>query len=446
MKFSVILKNCLAFVFFLFVSLIFFRQTVSAAGNCSGADFYPSPLTTDSSGLFYFFHLTQQNAANISGQFIVQADRGTSNFFQKNYLSDSSLTFSQDSDGTYRVAGQIVKSSSPRQFGLGTHTLTLFRKSDNPNFNPGDPDNTLTTPYCDQIISYSIEPAPTSGPGQIPCTLVPPDNNLSVDDPISIGMTIPVTLNTGSVFITLTGTLSVRDANNLEYYHGSTDSLDNFTAGTTIPHSIGTIPNPGQVTAIYDITSVDCQNDFECHNPINQSNGECKLIINIAPSGQKGSVVALTPTPATTAVPTPLYGQPTLVITKVQPLPTLQPLCDTIANKNSPDENMRKLWGSCDACIHNGEIWSAIGCVPTDFSKIISKYIFGTGVGIAGGIAFLYFIYGSFLILTSSGNPEKIEEARQIITSAISGLLLIIFSVFLLHVIGVDILKLPGFN
>lgn len=123
------------------------------------------------------------------------------------------------------------------------------------------------------------------------------------------------------------------------------------------------------------------------------------------------------------------------------PVPTLTELCDQLTTEN----NYR---GKCWECQNqkNGGIWSAIGCLPTDFSALINKYVFTTGVGIAGGIAFLYFLYGAFVILTSSGNAEKMEEAKQIITSSLAGLLLIIFSVFLLKTIGVDILQLPGFK
>jgi len=120
-------------------------------------------------------------------------------------------------------------------------------------------------------------------------------------------------------------------------------------------------------------------------------------------------------------------------------IPDLKPLCDQLTNEN----NYSNL---CWKCQKEGGIWSAIGCLPTDFSALIKKYVFTTGVGIAGGVSFLYFLYGIFIILTSSGNAEKIEEAKQIITSALAGLLLIIFSIFLLSVIGVQILQLPGFK
>ena len=91
------------------------------------------------------------------------------------------------------------------------------------------------------------------------------------------------------------------------------------------------------------------------------------------------------------------------------------------------------------------QINTAIGCIPTEFSGLLAKF-FELGAGIGGGIAFLLILFGGFQILTSAGNPEQLNAGRELVVSAISGLLMIIFSVFLLGVIGVDILGLPGFS
>ncbi len=48
--------------------------------------------------------------------------------------------------------------------------------------------------------------------------------------------------------------------------------------------------------------------------------------------------------------------------------------------------------------------------------------------------------------MASSGNPEKVQAAREQLTSAVVGLLFIIFSITILQVIGVDILHIPGLN
>ncbi len=89
-------------------------------------------------------------------------------------------------------------------------------------------------------------------------------------------------------------------------------------------------------------------------------------------------------------------------------------------------------------------MWTAIGCIPTDAGGLFGKF-FTLGIGIAGGIAFLLILFGGFQILTSAGNPEQLTAGRELIGSAVAGLLMIIFSVFLLKLIGLNILGLPGF-
>jgi len=55
-------------------------------------------------------------------------------------------------------------------------------------------------------------------------------------------------------------------------------------------------------------------------------------------------------------------------------------------------------------------------------------------------------IYGFILIATSSGDEKKIQAAKETITSAIIGLLVCIFSVFILRLITVNILQIPGIS
>jgi len=88
-------------------------------------------------------------------------------------------------------------------------------------------------------------------------------------------------------------------------------------------------------------------------------------------------------------------------------------------------------------------ISTGLGCIPTEPTTLV-RWVLKYGIIAGGGIAFLLSIWGAFTILLAAGNPEKINEGKQIITSAISGLLFILFSVFLLRFIGVDILQIPG--
>ena len=48
--------------------------------------------------------------------------------------------------------------------------------------------------------------------------------------------------------------------------------------------------------------------------------------------------------------------------------------------------------------------------------------------------------------MISRGDKEKLQAARETITAAIVGLLFIVLSIVILEIIGVDILKIPGFS
>ena len=100
----------------------------------------------------------------------------------------------------------------------------------------------------------------------------------------------------------------------------------------------------------------------------------------------------------------------------------------------------------CDKCVESSGAWTAVGCIPTSSLNAFAGWILGKIVFIASGIAFLLMAFGAFQIITSSGDPKKTQAGKELITSALSGLLFIILSIFLLKLIGVDILKIPGFG
>lgn len=88
---------------------------------------------------------------------------------------------------------------------------------------------------------------------------------------------------------------------------------------------------------------------------------------------------------------------------------------------------------------------TAIGCIPSKPDTLVTATIKYASFA-AGGIAFLLMLLASLQMITAEGNPESIKKAQEKFYSAIIGLLLIIFSVLLMQVIGVDILGLPGFG
>jgi hypothetical protein len=83
-----------------------------------------------------------------------------------------------------------------------------------------------------------------------------------------------------------------------------------------------------------------------------------------------------------------------------------------------------------------------IGANTRDFPKAL----FGIILSISGGIALVLVIISSYRIMTSFGNPDKLKAAREQLISAVIGLLFIIFSVVILEIIGVEIIRIPGFT
>jgi len=94
----------------------------------------------------------------------------------------------------------------------------------------------------------------------------------------------------------------------------------------------------------------------------------------------------------------------------------------------------------------NGDtgISSAIGCIPTTDINAFVGFFLPWAIGIGGGISFLLILLAGFIITTSAGNPDKVKAGKELLTAAVSGLLLIIFSLFILELFGVRIFRIPG--
>lgn len=64
----------------------------------------------------------------------------------------------------------------------------------------------------------------------------------------------------------------------------------------------------------------------------------------------------------------------------------------------------------------------------------------------AGGIAFIYLLYGSYVVTTSQANPERLNYGKRVIYGSIVGLIFTLGSVFIVKFIASGILKIPGFG
>ena len=65
---------------------------------------------------------------------------------------------------------------------------------------------------------------------------------------------------------------------------------------------------------------------------------------------------------------------------------------------------------------------------------------------LAAVVVILYFLLGAFRYLRAGGNKEEVEGARQMITHAIIGFILLMFAFFILQFLLSALFKTPGFD
>lgn len=132
-----------------------------------------------------------------------------------------------------------------------------------------------------------------------------------------------------------------------------------------------------------------------------------------------------------------------------KPIPKVAQMCEEYyqVGRGASDEEksrMKEQRESCVTCANKGHFSSALGCIPLNLSGLVTDYFLRFGIGIAGFVALICIMYSAIKLQTSRGDAEAIQKARENLTSCIIGLLLIIFSVVILRLIGIDILGLPG--
>lgn len=131
---------------------------------------------------------------------------------------------------------------------------------------------------------------------------------------------------------------------------------------------------------------------------------------------------------------------PTLTPTPIPPLP---PCAQWVDQNNKPLSKESAIKTDIKKCL---SVDTGLGIpLATDPVNFV-KSIFGIILSLSGGVALLLIILSGYKLMLSQGNPEKAQEAKETLTAAIVGLLFIIFSLVILQVIGVDILKIPGFG
>lgn len=89
---------------------------------------------------------------------------------------------------------------------------------------------------------------------------------------------------------------------------------------------------------------------------------------------------------------------------------------------------------------------TALGDINVENPVNFIEKLFAILLSISGGIALVIIIISGYRFVVSRGDAEKVKNAREAMTSAIVGLIFIIFSLAILQVITVDIFHIPGFT
>lgn len=101
-----------------------------------------------------------------------------------------------------------------------------------------------------------------------------------------------------------------------------------------------------------------------------------------------------------------------------------------------------------------GKMYTQLGCIGTNLGGFqqqgaaagVVQILLNVIFSIVGGLAFLSLIYGSFIILTSQADPERLNYGKRVVYGAIIGVIFTFSAVFLVNLLASGILKIPGFS
>lgn len=171
------------------------------------------------------------------------------------------------------------------------------------------------------------------------------------------------------------------------------------------------------------------------------------VFLTPSPTGAPAILPTSVPLPTATPPPSPTIGPP--------PLPPCEEWVDQTGKRVEPQpkdtKDIEKIEKDEDGNptgikVRCGLVDTGLGVkIPTDPVGFI-KQLFTILLSLSGGIALILIMVSGYSLMFSQGNSEKLEGAKETLTSAIVGLLFIIFSLVILQVIGVDLLKIPGFE
>lgn len=88
--------------------------------------------------------------------------------------------------------------------------------------------------------------------------------------------------------------------------------------------------------------------------------------------------------------------------------------------------------------------WTVLGCTQTDAGQYVNQLL-TLATGTIGGISLLATLYGGYLVMTSAGNAMKVSRGKSLVKNGVIAGVMVLFSVLLQQIAGLNILQLPGF-
>lgn len=85
---------------------------------------------------------------------------------------------------------------------------------------------------------------------------------------------------------------------------------------------------------------------------------------------------------------------------------------------------------------------SAIGCIPIEDINLTTEFFLRWALGVGGGIALFLISISAVKIMTTRGDPKRVQDARDTLTAAVAGLVLILLSVYLVRFMTETLLSL----
>jgi hypothetical protein len=120
----------------------------------------------------------------------------------------------------------------------------------------------------------------------------------------------------------------------------------------------------------------------------------------------------------------------------VSPSPTLSPSPGTSPNSSGSPSNSASPGTSTSPGSSTSPSATASSSTNGIFGNTLPEYIsniYNWSIGIAAGLAVIMLIYAGYLYVTSAGNPESINLAKEVIIGAIAGFVFLVLAALILR-------------